>query len=80
MNPVPFFDRPFLLDCNFVHDSAHVSSFYADRVDEFRLAICSRKVDLGLSGPCNMDMGRFMILRVYDKTKAKGAMDNNPVA
>jgi hypothetical protein len=77
MDPLPFRHQPGLFGRNFTHDASKVGPCNPDAVDQFRSTVSAKQVDLRLSGPCDVNMCRLMILRVDHEAEAESAMDND---
>jgi hypothetical protein len=55
----------------------HVRPFDANTEYDFGRPVGAKQVDFRLSRPGDMDVRRFVILRVDDKPKTVSAMDDN---
>ncbi len=60
-----------------VHQPAHVGPLDSDTLDRLRCAAWTEQVDLRLSRPGDVDMGRLMILRVDYEAEAMGTVDDD---
>jgi len=79
MNPLPFLQQRLAALLDLSKQATHVGTFDPDAPHQLGIAIGSKQIDFRLPGASDMDMRRFMVERVDNKSKAVSAMDDVPL-
>jgi hypothetical protein len=77
MDALPFPQELVAALFNFRHQPPHVGLFDADDIDKLWPAAWSRKVDLRLPCPSDVNMRRIVVSPVDNEPKAMGAVNDN---